>query len=86
MVDTSKRGEVVILREFNGNPIVGRVWACVPGAVLINDDQNFSLRERGELALGPVGFPVEDVFRYEEQAITKLQTGEVDWSAMESWG
>jgi phage repressor protein C with HTH and peptisase S24 domain len=60
------KGDKVIVRAFGGVALVRRVWAVKNGLVYISDEKEFHKREAGEDALEPIGFPVADVFAYDE--------------------
>lgn len=85
MEDLRHHGETVVLKEFNGNPILGKVWSQVALGVLIHDEHNFAIRKSGGVALGPVWFPAEDVFSYEPHLFERLGRGEIQWSEMNRW-
>ena len=59
------QGDLVIVRAFRGKPLVRRVWDKVGHGVYITDDAHFKRLLAGEKISQPVGFPREDVFRYD---------------------
>lgn len=84
------KGQVVVAKEFNGNPIVRRVWTVGANTVFISDEQNFAKLAGGIPALEPVGFPIDDVFDVprgitEREMQEKHRRGELDWSTMRQW-
>src|ERR1700716_1259814 len=60
------RGDMVIVRGFDGVALVRRVWAVKNGLIYISEENEFRKREAGREALEPIGFPVADVFAYNE--------------------
>jgi hypothetical protein len=56
----------VIVRSFDGAALVRRVWAVKNGLIYISEENEFRKREAGREALEPIGFPVADVFAYDE--------------------
>jgi len=60
------KGDLVIVRAFGGATLVRRVWAVKNGLIYIADEKEFGKREAGQDALEPIGFPVSDVFAYDE--------------------
>lgn len=60
------RGDQVIVRAFGGQPLVRRVWSAKNGLVYIAEEKEYRKREAGQGALEPIGFPVADVFVYDE--------------------
>src|ERR1700716_335863 len=60
------RGDMVIVRGFCGAALVRRVWAVKNGLIYISEENEFRKREAGREALEPIGFPMADVFAYNE--------------------
>lgn len=60
----TQRGEQVVVRTFGGYPRVRRFWAIDPPACLVVEDEWLRLIEEGDETWA-VGFPLEDVFRYD---------------------
>jgi hypothetical protein len=80
------RGGRVIVRAYGDRPLVRRVWDYDGSAVLIAGEREFHLLERGEEAPMPVGFPPEDVFRYDaELAHVIARGGSLDWGHLIRW-
>jgi hypothetical protein len=73
------RGQTVVVKEFNGLPLVVRIWEVRDSGVFIHSEEEFNRRMRGEKPLDPVGFPYEDVFEYDEAAKEQLKKDRVDW-------
>lgn len=60
------RGDLVIVRAFGGKPLIRRVWEEVERGVYITDDALFQRLMAGENGtIQPVGFPREDVFKFD---------------------
>lgn len=60
------RGEYVIVRAYRGKPLIRRVWDVGENVVYITNDQQLKLLMKGAgNAVGPIGFPKEDVFKYD---------------------
>jgi hypothetical protein len=59
------RGEAVFIRTYDGRLLKRRVWDTGDDVVFIADDEDMEKMLAGEEALPPIGFPKEDVFRYE---------------------
>jgi hypothetical protein len=80
------RGDLVIVRAFRGVPLVRRVWEEVAQGVYITDDTLFERLSKGENTVQPVGFPREDVFKYDPDLAkdmdTLYQAGEWDWTKL----
>jgi hypothetical protein len=69
--EANMRGEKVIVRAFGGEPLVRIVWAVDSGVVYICHDEGYQKLTAGEAWI-PVGFPHEDVFRYDEETLARL--------------
>ena len=74
-------GEFVIVRAYNG-PLIRRVLEVRPGVVYIASEEQYELWERGQPALEPVGFRLQDVFQYEPKMGKELACGKVDWKRL----
>lgn len=76
------RGEKVIARAFGDVPVILRVWETGRGVVYLASDAEFEKRQAGKKALEPIGFPVADVFAYDESFLT---TTIRNWKALKRW-
>lgn len=77
------RGDKVIVRSFGDRPLVRRVWAADEEGVYISAEGEYQKLSRGEEALSPVGFPREDVFRFDPEIAA---TAEHEDAALMDWG
>ncbi len=66
------RGDKVIVRTYGDEPKIVRVWEVLPDIVLVCSEENYRILGSGRIGLWPVGFPKEDVFRYNPQQDTIL--------------
>ena len=71
------KGDKVIVRADREEALIRLVWAVDEDAVYITDEAGFGKLSAGLDGLFPIGFPREDVFRYD----TKLagQIGQPGW-------
>lgn len=81
------RGDLVIVRAFGGEPLIRRVWKEVSRGVYITTDTVFKKLMTGESGtIQPVGFPREDVFRYDAELAKDMdalyQSGRWDWTKL----
>ncbi len=76
------RGDVVLVRGFNGKPLKRRVWDVGDGLVYVTNDEHFERLTAGKPALEPIGFPQEDVFR---NTATESLVDPIDWSSLDPW-
>lgn len=80
------RGDLVIVRAFRGVPLVRRIWEEVEHGIYITDDTYLERLLAGEETIQPIGFPREDVFRYDptlaKEMDTLYQTGNWDWTKL----
>ena len=81
------RGDLVIVRAFGGVPLVRRVWEEVERGVYITDDTHLKRLLAGENgAIQPVGFPREDVFKFDPEIAAVMddlvQSGNWDWTKL----
>jgi hypothetical protein len=80
------RGDLVIVRAFRGVPLVRRVWEEVERGVYITDDAHLEQLLAGEKTIQPIGFPREDVFRYDPELAARMddlvKKGEWDWTKL----
>jgi len=64
-----------------------RVWDEDENGVYITDDSRFEQLKAGESDLWPVGFPREDVFKYNSELASKLEDlckdGKQDWNKLD---
>ena len=67
------RGQDVVVKEFNGNNLVRVEWEACDGLIFIHNREQFEKRMSGKSLLEPVGFPVEDVFLYDQSVLEKAE-------------
>ncbi len=84
------RGDYVIVRAYGGVPLIRRVWDEDEHAVFITNDEQLALLLLGGLALEPIGFPKEDVYKFDEVLAQKMdrlyQSGKWKWANLIPWG
>jgi hypothetical protein len=76
------RGSLVIARDYNGRPLVRRVWESGSKVIYLSEETQFQQLSTGAGGLRPVGFPTEDVFAYDPDAIEKIANGSLDWNSL----
>ena len=80
------RGNQVIVRAFGNRVLVRRVWDADEGAIYITNDEGLEKLENGDPgAAWPIGFPMEDVFRYDPGWVAKPENskgGKPDWGQL----
>ena len=74
------KGDMVIVRAFRGVPLVRRVWEEDENGIYITDEVHFNRLMAGEDTVQPIGFPREDVFKYDPE-IT-VETDNLDWDRL----
>lgn len=83
------RGDFVIVRSFGGIPLIRRLWDEGDHAVFITNDEQFQLLTKGENAIEPIGFPREDVFKYDPELASLMdrlvKSGKWDWNKLASY-
>lgn len=79
------RGELVIVRDFRGQAFIRRIWDADQRAVYITDDRQLERLLKGEDALMPVGFPYEDVFEYDSDAVKLIGRHSIEWNRLNRW-
>src|SRR5438876_3401727 len=63
------KGEAVVVRAFQGEPLICRVWEATAEKVYVCSEDNFAQLSAGDEGRSPVGVPREDVFCYDNTAI-----------------
>ena len=80
------RGDFVIVRSFGGIPLIRRVWDEDNEGIYITNDEQFQRLINGEEALEPIGFPREDVFKYDSQLALSMdrlhKKGKWSWNKL----
>jgi len=77
------RGEQVIVRSFGGKPLIRKIWEVKEDVILIVEDSQFQLLINNDIrAVGPIGFPKEDVFRF-DPIFAKLENKQnINWEML----
>jgi hypothetical protein len=79
------RGTLVIARDYSGRALVRRIWESGSKLVYLSDERQFQQLSTGKNGLTPVGFPVEDVFVYDPNAVQAIRDGSLDWSSLQNF-
>lgn len=80
------KGDIVIVRTYGGVPLIRRVWEEDESGVYITDDVQLKRLLAGGYAIQPIGFPREDVFRFDPELAAKMdqfsKRGDWDWNRL----
>jgi hypothetical protein len=74
--------ERVIVRADGNIPLVRRVWQADARMVYVTDDANIRNLDAGQDGPLAIGFPREDVFRYDVEAERRIGRPEWNWSSL----
>lgn len=81
------QGDAVIVRAYGGVPLVRRVWDENERVVYITNDSRLKQMLAGDTEIWPVGFPREDVFKFDQELASQLETlcesGKWDWNKLD---
>jgi hypothetical protein len=70
------RGDIVIVRAYRNKPLVRRVWETDNQLIfLVNEAEFRSLMDGHEKPVGLIGFPKEDVFKYDPNLAEEVEKG-----------
>lgn len=75
----NQRGTNVIVRDIKRQYHVRRVWDFDEDAVYVTDESGYQKLSLGQKVV-PVGFPRQDVFEYDEEAVATA-----DWARLQPW-
>ena len=75
------RGDRVVVRDFQGNALIRMVWDTYDGVVYVTNEEQFKRLQEGLIALQPIGFPAQDVFKFAPETAKKVK-GRVDWKKL----
>jgi len=77
------RGDLLIVRCFGGVFRVVRFWSESPNAIFITSDEGLERLQRDDSTIFPIGFPKEDVFKYNPKLAKTINniggTDKLDW-------
>ena len=76
-------GELVIVRDYAGKPVVCRVCEIADSKVYVASEEEYTNIIKGIESFGPVGFPPEDVFQYDPAVTGGVW---VEWSKLQRYG
>jgi hypothetical protein len=77
------RGETVIVRAFGGKPLLKKVWSVGARVVYLLDETDLEKMLAGGESVQPIGFPKEDVFKYDAAMAGILS--ETVWPKLIQW-
>ncbi|MGI9107676.1 MAG: hypothetical protein ACR2G4_15670 [Pyrinomonadaceae bacterium] len=67
------QGEDILIRAFRGVPLTRKVWDIGERVVYATDAKGLERLSAGLSAPPPIGFPKEDVFKFDERLYKRLQ-------------
>lgn len=77
------RGDIVIVRSYGGAPLVRRIWEEDRNGVYITDDIQLESLLAGGYAIQPIGFPREDVFKFDPELAAEMDDlNKWDWNKL----
>lgn len=83
------RGDLVVVKEFGGRPLIRRVWDSNDEVVYVCSEERYNFLLSGEDDRYPIGFPREYVFGYDQSIVGTLSSlWQVDpniWNSLELW-
>jgi hypothetical protein len=77
------KGTLVLIRGFEGRPMVRKVWDIGKAVVYVTDDKNYELLVNNAGGIAPIGVPKEDVFEYDEKVIKN--PARIEWEQLIRW-
>jgi len=69
------RGTHVITRTYGDKPAILRVWILGQRSAYLTDDRHFQMMESGISAQVAIGFPIADVYEYDETIAAHIIAG-----------
>ena len=81
------RGQVVLVRGGEGQPLIRRVWDSAESEVIVCTEPAFHQLEGGDASALTDTVPKEDVFLYDREASIILESGGggIEWSSQIPW-
>lgn len=76
------RGQRVIVRAYGNNALIRRVWDVTSTTVYVVEENEYQKLCNGFKAYDPVGFPIEDVFKYSNEIESRQK---LDWFKLINW-
>lgn len=68
------RGQTVIVRAFRGVPLARKIWDVGERVIYLTNEEGLEKLTSGRSAPPPLGFPVEDIFRFDERLYKRLES------------
>jgi hypothetical protein len=84
------RGELVIVRGFKGKPYIRRIWDIGEHIIYITNEKMFPLLiNKDSRAIGPIGVPKDDVFKYDPMMTESInrfsEKSQFNWDKLTPW-
>lgn len=73
-------GDKVVVRAYGNNALIRTVWDANDRLVYIVNHNEYGDMVSGNIDPNPVGFPIEDVFIYNN----KYDLDKIDWSELKN--
>jgi hypothetical protein len=74
-------GTTVIVRTYGGAPRIARVISVTPDAAFVCAPEYFDAIASGEHEPPMVGFPLNDVFEFDEALVDRIKSDRAQWRA-----
>jgi len=69
------RGNLLIVKDFQGRLLIRRCWESTTNKVYVTDEGGFKRLIAGDHSIVAIGFPMGDVFEYDESAASAIRDG-----------
>lgn len=79
-MDTNIRGSKIIVRDFINRPLARVLWGIGDRCVYICSTEQFTDLLEGDASAPAIGFPIEDVFKWDDSYEQMLSNDPFDWS------
>lgn len=76
------KGSKVVVRDYAGRPLTRLVWEVGSRCVYICTEEQMEMLLNDDRTAAPIGFPIEDVFEYDERANCFNGGMAFDWGAL----
>ena len=79
------KGELVIIRTLGDRPKINKVWQVEDDIVFACNESRFDELESGSADFPPIGFPIEDVYFYDEVLYNEVKQNNEMWEKLSHW-
>ncbi len=78
------KGSKIVARDCDDKALIRLLWDIGEQCVYVCSSEQFKNLLNGDLSAPAIGFPIDDVYEYDESIEAKINSNLFDWNSLNS--